>query len=106
MPEFTSALSDPETSQGGHPNVHYTVGAAAATLEVEAEGREWMRPRLEEKLQAQAGRHGGVFPQSGRKAWHRRQEPMRLRSALGVVELVVGHALPFVCGNQFWPAVW
>jgi len=30
MPEFTSALSDPETSQGGHPNVHYTVGAAAA----------------------------------------------------------------------------
>jgi carbon-monoxide dehydrogenase large subunit len=35
MPEFTSALSDPETSQGGHPNVHYTVGAAAATLEVD-----------------------------------------------------------------------
>jgi len=35
MPEFTSALSDPETSQGGHPNVHYTVGAAAATLEID-----------------------------------------------------------------------
>ena len=35
MPEFTSALSDPETSQGGHPNVHYTVGAAAATVEVD-----------------------------------------------------------------------
>jgi len=35
MPEFTSALSDPETSQGGHPNVHYTVGAAAAVLEVD-----------------------------------------------------------------------
>ncbi|HUJ12101.1 MAG TPA: xanthine dehydrogenase family protein molybdopterin-binding subunit [Verrucomicrobiae bacterium] len=35
MPEFTSALSDPETSQGGHPNVHYTVGAAAATIEVD-----------------------------------------------------------------------
>jgi len=31
-------------------------------LEVEAEGREWMRQRLEEKLQAQADRHGGVFP--------------------------------------------
>ena len=31
-------------------------------LEVEAEGREWMRRRLEEKLQAQANRHGGVFP--------------------------------------------
>jgi carbon-monoxide dehydrogenase large subunit len=35
MPEFTSALSDPETSQGGHPNVHYTVGAAALKLEVD-----------------------------------------------------------------------
>ncbi|MFH0880728.1 MAG: xanthine dehydrogenase family protein molybdopterin-binding subunit [Lentisphaerota bacterium] len=33
MPEFSSALSDPETSQGGKPNVHYTVGAAAATVE-------------------------------------------------------------------------
>lgn len=35
MPEFTSAMSDPETSQGGHPNVHYTVGAAAVTLEID-----------------------------------------------------------------------
>jgi hypothetical protein len=31
-------------------------------LEVEAEGREWMRRRLEEKVQAEAIRHGGVFP--------------------------------------------
>ena len=31
-------------------------------LEVEAEGREWMRRRLEEKVQAEANRHGGVFP--------------------------------------------
>jgi carbon-monoxide dehydrogenase large subunit len=37
MPEFTSALSDPETSQGGHPNVHYTVGAAGAVVEVDRE---------------------------------------------------------------------
>ena len=29
---------------------------------VETEGREWMRRRLEEKLQAEANRHGGVFP--------------------------------------------
>ncbi len=35
MPEFTSATGDPETSQGGHPNVHYTVGAAALTLEID-----------------------------------------------------------------------
>lgn len=31
-------------------------------LEVETEGREWMRQRLEKKLQAQADRLGGVFP--------------------------------------------
>jgi len=37
MPEFTSALSDPETSQGGHPNVHYTVGAAGIVLEIDPE---------------------------------------------------------------------
>jgi carbon-monoxide dehydrogenase large subunit len=35
MPEFTSATGDPETSQGGHPNVHYTVGAAAVTVEID-----------------------------------------------------------------------
>ncbi|MFC1683810.1 xanthine dehydrogenase family protein molybdopterin-binding subunit, partial [Candidatus Zixiibacteriota bacterium] len=35
MPEFTSALSDPETGQGGHPNVHYTVGAGAGIIEID-----------------------------------------------------------------------
>ena len=29
---------------------------------VEAEGQEWMRQRLEAKLQAEANRHGGVYP--------------------------------------------
>jgi len=37
MPEFASALSDPETGVGGKPNVHYTVGAAAVTIEVDRE---------------------------------------------------------------------
>lgn len=37
MPEFTSTRSDPETSQGGHPNVHYTVGAAGAIVEIDPE---------------------------------------------------------------------
>ncbi len=37
MPEFASALSDPETSQGGKPNVHYTVGAGAVSLEIDPE---------------------------------------------------------------------
>jgi hypothetical protein len=31
-------------------------------LEVEAEGREWMRQRLEQKLQAEADREGRIFP--------------------------------------------
>ncbi|GAB1366491.1 xanthine dehydrogenase family protein molybdopterin-binding subunit [Candidatus Cloacimonadaceae bacterium] len=37
MPEFSSTNGDPETSQGGHPNVHYTVGAAALNLEIDRE---------------------------------------------------------------------
>jgi len=31
-------------------------------MEVLAEGREWMRQRLQQKLQTEADRHGGVFP--------------------------------------------
>ena len=31
-------------------------------LEVEAEGREWTRQRLQQRLQAEADRHGEVFP--------------------------------------------
>lgn len=31
-------------------------------LEVEAEGREWMRRRLQEKLQAQVEKDGAIFP--------------------------------------------
>jgi hypothetical protein len=31
-------------------------------MEVLGEGREWTRKRLEEKLQQEADRHGGVFP--------------------------------------------
>ena len=31
-------------------------------LEVEAEGREWMRRRLQEKLQAQVEEEGAIFP--------------------------------------------
>ena len=37
MPEFTTTRSDPETGQGGRPNVHYTVGAAGIVLEVDVE---------------------------------------------------------------------
>jgi CO/xanthine dehydrogenase Mo-binding subunit len=37
MPEFATTRSDPETGQGGKPNVHYTVGAAGLVLEVDVE---------------------------------------------------------------------
>ena len=36
-------------------------------LEVEAEGREWMSQRLEEKLQKEADRDGAVFPPQPKK---------------------------------------
>lgn len=36
-------------------------------LEVEAEGREWMRQRLEEKLQQEAERDGTIFPPQPKK---------------------------------------
>jgi carbon-monoxide dehydrogenase large subunit len=45
MPEFTSALSDPETSQGGHPNVHYTVGASAIKIEVDRQTGKMKIPK-------------------------------------------------------------
>ena len=31
-------------------------------MEVEGEGREWTRQRLQQRLQAEAGQHGEVFP--------------------------------------------
>ena len=41
-------------------------------LAVEAEGREWMRQRLQQELQKEADLHGGVFPP---------ERPMRRTSA-------------------------
>ena len=37
-------------------------------MEVEAEGREWMRRRLEERLQKEADRDGTVFPPQPKKS--------------------------------------
>jgi CO/xanthine dehydrogenase Mo-binding subunit len=46
MPEFASALSDPETSQGGKPNVHYTVGASAIIVEIDKETGKVRIPKV------------------------------------------------------------
>ncbi len=42
-------------------------GLREIELEVIAEGREWMRRRLEEKLQQEAERDGRVFPPQRKK---------------------------------------
>ena len=36
-------------------------------MEVLEEGREWTRRRLEQRLQEEANRHGGVFPPERKK---------------------------------------
>jgi len=59
-------------------------------LEVLEEGREWMRRRLEQKLQEEATRQGGVFPpqhSKGTPPAKAADEPAdhgRLRKARGV----------------------
>lgn len=37
-------------------------------LDVEAEGREWMRQRLADKLQAQVEEQGAIFPPQRKKS--------------------------------------
>jgi len=46
MPEFASAISDPKTSQGGKPNVHYTVGASAIEIEIDRETGKITIPKV------------------------------------------------------------
>jgi CO/xanthine dehydrogenase Mo-binding subunit len=46
MPEFASAVSDPVTGQGGKPNVHYTVGAAAIRVEIDKQTGKVKIPRV------------------------------------------------------------
>ncbi len=55
-------------------------------LEVEVEGREWTRQRLEAQLQGEADRHNALFPRSQRKAQHRRLKVLPLQTAVGLVK--------------------
>ncbi|MEI8292123.1 MAG: hypothetical protein WCH99_21850 [Verrucomicrobiota bacterium] len=57
--------------------------------EVMAEGREWTRQRLQQRLQAEADRQGGVFPRSQGSVVHRRRRPLQLQTETGVVKLEV-----------------
>ncbi len=58
-------------------------------MEVEAEGREWTRQRLQQRLQAEAGQHGDVFPLGGQRLVHRRTRPMQLNTGVGMIQLEV-----------------
>jgi hypothetical protein len=57
--------------------------------EVMAEGREWTRKRLPQRLQEEADRQGGVFPLSRSPVVHRRHRLMQMQTEAGVVQLEV-----------------
>jgi CO/xanthine dehydrogenase Mo-binding subunit len=46
MPEFSSAISHPETGQGGKPMVHYTVGASAIRIEIDKQTGKIKIPKV------------------------------------------------------------
>jgi hypothetical protein len=72
-------------------------------LEVEAEGREWTRQRLHQRLQAEAGQHGEVSPLSGQRLVHRRTQPMQLHTSVGVIKLQVLHGQDPADKHWGWP---
>ncbi len=57
--------------------------------EVLAEGREWMRQRLEQKLQEQANRRGSVFPPKPKSGVASAQKTPASAHRVGIVELSV-----------------
>jgi hypothetical protein len=70
-------------------------------MEVMAEGREWTRKRLQQRLQEAADRQGGVSPPLNRSALvHRRRRPMQLQTEAGVVKLEVLYGQDAV--DQHW----
>ena len=69
-------------------------------LEVEGEGREWTRQRLQQRLPAKAQQHGEVPPLSGQRLVHRRSRVMRLHTVAGVIQLEVLHGQD--PGDKHW----
>lgn len=60
MPEFSSTKSDPETSQGGKPTVHYTVGAAAIEVEIDRQTGKLRIPKVVLAVDAGKAIHPGM----------------------------------------------
>jgi hypothetical protein len=71
--------------------------------EVVAEGREWMRRRLEEKLQEEADREGLVSPLSQRKAQSRRQQVLKIKTSVGVVKVLAWYGRDPLSGRWGYP---
>ena len=72
-------------------------------LAAEIEGREWTRRHLEAQLQRQADQHDAVFPRSRRKAQHRRQQVLRLQTAVGLVKVTTWYGWDPGTGQWGYP---
>lgn len=72
-------------------------------LEVEMEGREWTRQRLEAQLQREADRHNAIFPRSQRKAQHRRRKVLPLRTVVGLVKVITWYGRDPATGEWGYP---
>jgi hypothetical protein len=69
-----------------------------------AEGREWTRVKLQERLQAEADRLGPVSPHSGLKLKRAQRIHMTLRTVCGEIELRVWYGYCRVSQQQVCPA--
>jgi len=74
-------------------------------LEVEAqtlaEGREWTRQRLEERLQAQADQIGALCPQSGLVLKYVRMREFSLMTCVGIVKVRLPMVFRASCSGGF-----
>jgi len=77
-------------------------------LEVEAqtlaEGREWTRQRLEERLQAQADQIGALCPQSGLVLKYVRMREFSLMTCVGIVKVRAAYGFSSVMQRWLSPA--
>jgi hypothetical protein len=77
-------------------------------LEVEAqtpaEGREWTRQRLEERLQAQADQIGALCPQSGLVLKYVRMREFSLMTCVGTVKVRAAYGFSSVMQRWLSPA--
>jgi len=69
-----------------------------------AEGREWTRRRLEEKLQQAANALEPVCPSSGRRLRDTRWRDLQLHTVAGIVALRVRHGYSEALGKHLCPA--